>query len=70
MIHKAKIFSSLFLNLIYIGEDFMINEFREENYFLSNFYQGKEFIYKGMKFNNAEAAFKVKRIYLNRKNLN
>ena len=35
----------------------MINEFREENYFLSNFYQGKEFIYKGTRFDNAEAAF-------------
>jgi ribA/ribD-fused uncharacterized protein len=32
-------------------------QFRGEYFFLSNFYEGKEFEYKGMKFTNGEAAF-------------
>lgn len=35
----------------------MIDRFRGEYSFLSNFYEGKEFTYKEMKFTNAEAAF-------------
>lgn len=35
----------------------MINSFRGQYLFLSNFYEGKVFEYKGMKFTNTEAAF-------------
>lgn len=35
----------------------MINSFRGRYLFLSNFYEGKVFEYKGMKFTNTEAAF-------------
>lgn len=35
----------------------MINRFNGEYLFLSNFYEGEEFEYKGMKFRNSEAAF-------------
>lgn len=39
------------------GEKGMIREFRGKYLFLSNFYEGKVFEYKGMKFTNTEAAF-------------
>lgn len=35
----------------------MINSFRGRYLFLSNFYEGNVFEYKGMKFTNTEAAF-------------
>lgn len=35
----------------------MVMIFRKQYLFLSNFYEGKEFIYKGMKFTNGESAF-------------
>ena len=34
-----------------------IMSFRGEYSFLSNFYEGKVFTYKGLKFNNTEAPF-------------
>lgn len=35
----------------------VIKEFRGRNFFLSNFYEGEPFVFKGMKFTNVESAF-------------
>lgn len=35
----------------------VVTRFRGDYFFLSNFYEGEEFIYNGMKYTNAECAF-------------
>ena len=40
-----------------------IMSFRGEYSFLSNFYEGKVFIYKGLKFNNTEAPFHAEKCW-------
>lgn len=45
------------------NEETAIMKFRGENLFLSNFYEGKVFTYRGHKFTNSEAAFHAEKCW-------